>query len=91
MLQNHIVQTINKLVQLKDLHNIKAIKTSDGLTDWQATLKHLEKLCTNDPGATIEVLTRQEDVGLEMIILQTSAMPCSNSDEFVCVQLGPDI
>ena len=74
LLQNHIVRTTGKLVQLKDLHNIKAVKTADGLNDWQSTLKHLDTLRTNDPGATIEVLTRQEDVGLEMIILQTSAM-----------------
>ena len=74
LLQNHIVRTTGKLVQLKDLHNIKAIKTTDGLSDWQATLKHLETLRTNDPGSTIEVLARQDDVGLEMIILQTSAM-----------------
>jgi len=57
LLQSHIVRTTGKLVQLKDLHNIKAVKTADGLTDWQSTLKHLEKLRTNDPGATIEVLT----------------------------------
>jgi len=74
LLQNHIVRTTGKLVQLKDLHNIKAVKTTDGLSDWQSTLKHLDTLRANDPGATIEVLARQEDVGLEMIILQTSAM-----------------
>ena len=73
LLQNHIVRTTGKVVQLKDLHNIKAVKTADGLNDWQSTLKHLDTLRTNDPGATIEVLTRQEDMGLEIIILQTSA------------------
>jgi len=74
LLQNHIVRTTGKLVQLKDLHNIKAVKTTDGLSDRQSTLKHLDTLRANDPGAMVEVLARQEDVGLEMIILQTSAM-----------------
>jgi zinc finger SWIM domain-containing protein 3 len=69
LLQNHIYRTTRKLLPLRDIHTIKAPK---GITDWEASIAELEKM--RQAGASVNVLAREEDNSLEILVIQTPEM-----------------
>jgi len=72
LLQTHVQKTTGRMLTLKDIHNVKA-RTSSVDAEWQQTVMHINGLKNSDPGASIEIVVRDNNV-LDMLIIQTSQM-----------------